>query len=100
MITRYLARMARRRLPRNARIRRPGSPCPECCFFGSGGRSTFTPISGANMTATIQENSSAIATTANSEKQYSAAPPWAKPIGMKPATVIRVPVSIGKAVEV
>ena len=60
----------------------------------------FTPIRGANRTATIQENSSAIATTANSVKQYSAAPPWAKPIGMKPATVTRVPVSIGKAVEV
>ena len=36
--------------------------------------------------------------TTNSEKQYSPAPLLAKPIGMKPATVTSVPVSIGNAV--
>ena len=38
-------------------------------------------------------------TTANSEKVYSPAIERAKPIGTKPATVTRVPVSIGMAVE-
>jgi hypothetical protein len=41
-----------------------------------------------------------MATTANSEKQYSPAPLCAKPTGTKPAMVTSVPVSIGKAVEV
>ena len=43
---------------------------------------------------------SAIVTTANSENVYSPAAERAKPIGMKPATVTSVPVSIGNAVEV
>ena len=75
-----------------------GVPCVPCLRCLSGRMNT--PISGVNSTATIQETSSAMPTTANSEKQYSPAPLWAKPIGMKPAIVTRVPVSIGKAVEV
>ena len=59
-----------------------------------------TPISGANTTATNHEMMSAMPTTAKSEKVYSPAELLAKPIGMKPATVTSVPVSIGKAVEV
>ena len=59
-----------------------------------------TPVSGVNSTATIQETMSAMPTTANSEKQYSPAPLWAKPTGTKPAIVTSVPVSMGKAVEV
>ena len=62
--------------------------------------SMVTPISGVNSTATTQEISSATAITANSVKVYSPAELPFKPIGMKPATVTRVPVSIGKAVEV
>ena len=59
-----------------------------------------TPVSGVNSTATTQETTSAMPTTANSVKQYSPAPLWAKPTGTKPATVTSVPVSMGKAVEV
>jgi hypothetical protein len=59
-----------------------------------------TPTSGVNSTATTQEAVSAIATTANSVKVYSPALLAAKPTGTKPAIVTRVPVSIGKAVEV
>ncbi len=57
-------------------------------------------MSGAKTTATIHEISSAMATTAKSEKVYSPAELLAKPTGMKPATVTSVPVSMGKAVEV
>ncbi len=39
-------------------------------------------------------------TTAKIEKVYSPAADRAKPTGVKPATVISVPVSMGKAVEV
>ena len=81
---------------RNARMTRPG-PC-SCAVAGF--FSSATPISGAKITATIQEVSSAIVTTANSENVYSPAAERAKPIGMKPATVTSVPVSIGNAVEV
>ena len=42
---------------------------------------------------------SAMPTTAKIENVYSPATERAKPTGMKPATVIKVPVSIGKAVE-
>jgi hypothetical protein len=53
-----------------------------------------------NSTATTQETSSAMLTTAKIEKVYSPAPDLARPTGMKPTAVISVPVSIGKAVEV
>jgi hypothetical protein len=59
-----------------------------------------TPIRGANRTATIQERRSAKATTAKSENVYSPAALFAKPMGTKPATVTKVPVNIGNAVEV
>ena len=59
-----------------------------------------TPSSGVNSTATIQETSSDTAMTTNSVKVYSPAALLLSPIGMKPATVTSVPVSIGKAVEV
>ena len=39
-------------------------------------------------------------TTAKIENVYSPAADFAKPTGRKPAAVIRVPVSIGNAVEV
>ena len=52
------------------------------------------------MTATNHEATSATAMTANSEKQYWPVLLAAKPIGRKPKTVTRVPVSMGKAVEV
>lgn len=39
-----------------------------------------------------------MSTTANREKQYSPALEAAKPTGIKPAIMTRVPVSIGKAV--
>jgi ATP-dependent DNA ligase len=51
-------------------------------------------------TATIQEITSANATTAKSENVYSPAALLAKPIGTKPAIVTNVPVNMGNAVEV
>ena len=45
---------------------------------------TQTPSSGANSTATTQDASSAMATTAKIEKVYSPAALRAKPIGTKP----------------
>ena len=53
--------------------------------------------SGAKITATIQDTISAMLTTAKSEKVYSPAALWAKPIGTKPTAVTKVPVSMGKA---
>ena len=49
-------------------------------------------------TATIQETTSAIATTQKMPPAYSATAEAAKPTGMNPAAVTSVPVSIGKAV--
>ncbi len=90
-------RIARSRTLRNAVITRPGS---ASCAWPFGFFRIETPISGAKTTATIQEMMSAMPTTAKSEKVYSPAELLAKPIGMKPATVTSVPVSIGNAVEV
>ncbi|MNI85255.1 hypothetical protein D3C73_1422300 [compost metagenome] len=59
-----------------------------------------TPITGANSTATIHDTIMATAITANKVKVYSPAELAFSPIGTKPATVTRVPVSIGNAVEV
>ena len=50
------------------------------------------------MTETIQESSSAAAMTGKSEAQNSAAMPFEKATGMKPAHVMSVPVSMGRAV--
>ena len=55
------------------------------------------PITGAKITATNQDVISAMATTAKIEYVYSPAELAAKPMGTKPAMVIRVPVSIGAA---
>ena len=52
-----------------------------------------------NSTATSQETSSAIETTAKIENVYSPAELCAKPIGTKPAAVMNVPVSIGIATD-
>ena len=49
-----------------ARMKRPGSPA--CAFMREG--STASPITGAKMTATNHDATSAKAMTANSEKQY------------------------------
>ena len=76
---------------------RLGSRCCECRSLD--GR-IVTPISSAKITATNQDATSAMATTANKENVYSPAALRAKPIGTKPATVTSVPVSIGKAVDV
>ena len=55
------------------------------------------PSRGANNTATNQETTSAMPTTAKMEKVYSPAELAAKPIGKKPAMVTKVPVSMGAA---
>ncbi|MCY1180114.1 hypothetical protein D9M73_205420 [compost metagenome] len=59
-----------------------------------------TPSTGANSTATIHETIMATAITANRVKVYSPAMLSLRPMGTKPATVTKVPVSIGNAVEV
>jgi hypothetical protein len=55
---------------------------------------------GISTTAASHEISSASATTSKIERVYSPVPDFAVAIGRKPAAVISVPVSIGKAVEV
>ena len=50
--------------------------------------------------ATSQEAIMAMPTIQKIPPAYSPATDFAKPTGMKPATVTSVPVSIGKAVEV
>ena len=62
--------------------------------------SSHVPVSGENRIATTHEHSRAISTTANREKQYSPALDAAKPTGINPAIITRVPVSIGNAVVV
>ena len=56
-----------------------------------------TPSSGAKITATNQDTTSAMLTTANSENVYSPAELAAKPTGTKPAMVTSVPASMAKA---
>ena len=53
-----------------------------------------------NSTATNQEATSAMPTTQKMPLVYSPVAELARPIGMKPAAVTSVPVSIGNAVEV
>ena len=69
--------------------------CACRCSF-----STFTPMSGANSTATNHETIRAMHTTAKRENVYSPAELFASPMGIKPKMVTSVPVSMGKAVEV
>lgn len=53
-----------------------------------------------NITAATHDTSSAMVFTENIVNVYSPAADLARPIGRKPAAVIRVPVSMGMAVEV
>ena len=55
------------------------------------------PSTGAKVTATSHEVTSAIATTAKIENVYSPALLFANPIGTKLAIVTSVPISIGAA---
>ncbi|MNH27677.1 hypothetical protein D3C79_878000 [compost metagenome] len=59
-----------------------------------------TPSTGAKNTATTHDTIRATAITANRVKVYSPAELALRPIGTNPATVTKVPVSMGKAVEV
>ena len=52
------------------------------------------------MPATVQENRSAKARTAKRVKVYSPAELLLRPMGVKPVMMTRVPVNLGKAVEV
>ena len=70
----------------------------SCRFIALGNSST--PTSGANSTATTHEISSAAAITQNRLLTYSPALLLLSRMGVNPATVTSVPVSIGKAVEV
>src|SRR6476620_444716 len=60
---------------------------PSFVSVDFGGFRMRTPSSGAKRTATNQDTTSAIATTANSEKVYSPAELAAKPTGTNPAMV-------------
>ncbi len=90
----HLARIPPSTSARNRRMPRPG----PSCFF-SGFFSSHTESSGMNSTATSHETSSAMDTTAKIENVYSPALLLAKPIGTKPAAVMKVPVSIGIATD-
>src|SRR6185437_894254 len=85
-------RIAPTRIERNVRITKLGSAAGLAGFLSS-----QTPRRGANSTATNQETTRAIVTTAKIENVYSPAALRAKPIGTKPAMVTKVPVSIGIA---
>ena len=89
-------RMAARRTRPKVEISRLG--LASCRRIVSG--RSVTPSSGVNSTATIHDTRSATAITTKSVKVYSPAALSLRLIGMKPATVTSVPVSIGKAVEV
>ena len=91
----------RQRMQKSSTPLKPAKNQPRlscACFILSG--KMVTPSSGVNSTATIHEVSSDTAITTNSVKVNSPAALLLRPIGMKPATVTSVPVSIGNAVEV
>src|SRR5262245_29511071 len=92
-IVTHLARMARVTKSRYRRSTRPGSA--DCAVLGGVRRAT--PKTGAKITATNQDTTSAIATTAKSENVYSPAELAAKPTGTKPAIVTSVPASMANA---
>ena len=71
-----------------------------CWWCSSLSGRIIKPIKGVNTTATNHEAIRAIAITANKENTYSPAELLAKPTGIKATTVTKVPVSIGKVVEV
>ncbi len=83
---------ATRTLRKAAMMRLGAAVCSAPGFFRSA-----TPSSGMNSTATSQEASTAMLTTAKIENVYSPAELLAKPIGTKPAMVTSDPVSIGNA---
>src|SRR5262245_66048782 len=85
-IVSHFTRMAKVRKPRYQRNTLPGSA--GCAV--AGGLRMATPSSGAKITATNQETTRAMATTANSENVYSPAELAAKPTGTKPAIVTSV----------
>jgi hypothetical protein len=87
------ARIAATSTARNPRISHPGS----LETFPAGFFSIQTPSSGAKITATSQESIRASPTTTKIEKVYSPAALRAKPMGTKPAAVMKLPVSIGAA---
>jgi hypothetical protein len=60
----------------------------------------WMPRYGVKITAAIQDTRSAVATTQKIEPVYSPDVECAKPTGTKPTAVTRVPVNMGKAVEV
>src|SRR5262245_16140187 len=90
----HFARIAATSSPVYARISAPGLASPRSGF---GGLRNAAPMTGAQVTATSQEATSEIATTAKIEKVYSLAELRANPTGTKPAMVISVPASIGAA---
>src|SRR5262245_6574290 len=89
----HLMRIAEVRNERYARNTRPGGA--GCAALG--GLRMATPSSGAKITATNQDTTSAMATTAKSENVYSPAELAAKPTGTKPAIVTSVPASMANA---
>src|SRR5262245_7866027 len=80
-IVSHFMRMAAVRKPRYQRKTRPGAA--GCAVLG--GLRMATPSSGAKITATNQDATSAIATTAKSENVYSPAELVGKPHGTKAA---------------
>ncbi|MNJ73446.1 hypothetical protein D3C77_702400 [compost metagenome] len=74
-------------------------PCLAACSLARSGSRRW-PSQGTNITAAIQDTSRAMATTSKIERVYSPVLDCAVAIGRKPAAVISVPVSIGKAVLV
>ena len=87
------ARMAATSSARNPRMSRPGA----FATFAAGFFRIQTPSRGAKSTATSQESIRASPTTTKIEKVYSPAELRAKPMGTKPAAVMKLPVSMGAA---
>src|SRR5262245_16558525 len=92
-IVSHFTRMAKARKPRYQRNTLPGAAGRVVL----GGLRMTTPSSGAKITATNQDTTSEIATTANSENVYSPAELAGKPTGTKPAIVTSVPASMANA---
>ena len=93
---RIRARGERRDRTASNRSRARRARWPPRRGFGS----SLKPRNGVNSTATNQEATSAMPTTQKMPPVYSPVAELARPIGMKPAAVTSVPVSIGNAVEV
>ena len=85
---------------RARRERTPGNSSLVAVMTFQLGRQDVTPSSGVNSTATIHDTINETAITTNKVKVNSPALLLLRPIGINPATVTSVPVSIGKAVDV